>query len=277
MRRPETAAELIQFLQAMNWLRTSLPRMAQVVDPLRLFLEELMVGAPGQTKGVAKKHAIPRAAWTEGRLKAWGDAQDLVAHAVTLHHPRPGCQVLVFPGASECHWGSFVTQVPDAEIDQNLPVDDMTHEPLAFLSGTLKGSQIRWATIDEEEFAIVSTFRRLAHFLLNGVHMFTGHRNLAYIFDHKACVTSVSKALAQRLEGCKGVLGQYRYAICHNPGDRNEWGDLLSHWMRFPALPVHAVAVFGLWDQDDSMPSKAERSSSATESTWDGWHGGAIV
>ena len=77
MRRPETAAELIQFLQAMNWLRTSLPRMAQVVDPLRLFLEELMVGAPGQTKGVAKKHAIPRAAWTEGRLKAWGDAQDL--------------------------------------------------------------------------------------------------------------------------------------------------------------------------------------------------------
>ena len=33
MRRPETAAELMQFLQAMNWLRTSLPRMAEVVAP----------------------------------------------------------------------------------------------------------------------------------------------------------------------------------------------------------------------------------------------------
>ena len=34
-------------------------------------------------------------------------------------------------------------KVPDAEMDQNLPVEDMTHEPLAFLSGTFKGSQMR--------------------------------------------------------------------------------------------------------------------------------------
>ena len=120
----------------------------------------------------------------------------------------------------------------------------MTHEPLAFLSGTFKGSQMRWATIDKEGFAIVSTFRRLEHFLWNGVHVFTGHRNLAYIFDPEACETSVSKALAQRLEGWKGVLGQYRYTICHTPGDRNAWGDLLSRWVSVPALPVRAVAVF---------------------------------
>ena len=53
MRRPETAAELMKFLQAMNWLRTSLPRMAKVVAPLRLFLEELMAGAARRTKRVA--------------------------------------------------------------------------------------------------------------------------------------------------------------------------------------------------------------------------------
>ena len=231
--------------------------MAEVVAPLRLFLEELMAGAARRMKRVAKNRAIPPAAWTEGRLKAWADAHDLVAHAVTLYHPRPGCQVLMFPDASECHWGSFVTQVPDAEMDQNLPVEDMTHEPLAFLSGTFKGSQMRWATIDKEGFAIVSTFRRLEHFLWNGVHIFTDHRNLAYIFDPEACVTSVSKALAQRLEGWKCVLGQYRYTIGHIPGDRNSWGDLLSRWVSVPALPVRAVAVFSPCDQDDSLPSKA--------------------
>ena len=59
-----------------------------------------------------------------------------MAHAVTLYHPRPGSPVLMFPDASECHWGRFVTQVPDAEMDQNLPVEEMTHEPLTFLSGT---------------------------------------------------------------------------------------------------------------------------------------------
>ena len=90
----------------------------------------------------------------------------------------------------------------------------------------------------------------------NGVHIFTDHRNLAYIFDPEACVTSVSKALAQRLEGWKCVLGQYRYTICHIPGDRNSWGDLLSRWVSVPALPVRAVAVFSPCDQDDSLPSK---------------------
>ena len=87
--------------------------------------------------------------------------------------------------------------------------------------------------------------------------IFTYHRNLAYIFDSETCVTSVSKALAQRLEGWKGVLGHYRYTIVHIPGDRNAWGDLLSRWVSVPVLPVRAVAVFSPCDQDESMPSKA--------------------
>ena len=103
MRRPETAAELMQILQAMNWLRTSLPRMAEVVAPLRVFLEELMVGAARRTKRVAKNRVIPPESWTQDRERAWVDATDRVAHAVTLFHPRPGCQVLMFPDASECH------------------------------------------------------------------------------------------------------------------------------------------------------------------------------
>ena len=41
MRCPQTASELMQFLQAANWLRTSLPRMVEVVEPLRVFLEQL--------------------------------------------------------------------------------------------------------------------------------------------------------------------------------------------------------------------------------------------
>ena len=86
-------------------------------------------------------------------------------------------------------------------MEQNLPLEDMTHEPLAFLSGTYKGSQMRWATIDEEGFAIVSTFRRLEHFLWNGVHIFADHRNLAYIFDRDVCFEDVG-ATSGGLERC---------------------------------------------------------------------------
>ena len=42
-------------------------------------------------------------------------------------------------------------------------------------------------------------------------------------FQPEACVTSVTKVMAQRLENWKAVLGQYRYAIEHIPGERNCW------------------------------------------------------
>ena len=70
--------------------------MAKVVAPLRLFVEDLMAGAARRTKRVGKNYAIPPAARTEGRLKAWADAQDLVTHAVTLYLPSsslPGVDV----------------------------------------------------------------------------------------------------------------------------------------------------------------------------------------
>ena len=40
MHHQQTADALMQFLQAVNWLRTSLPRLAEVVDPLRILLKE---------------------------------------------------------------------------------------------------------------------------------------------------------------------------------------------------------------------------------------------
>ena len=47
---------------------------------------------------------------------------------------------------------------------------------------------------------MVSTFERLEHLLWNGVHIYTDHRNLAYIFDPKAFVSSVAKTMVQRLD-----------------------------------------------------------------------------
>ena len=67
----------------------------------------------------------------------------------------------------------------------------MSHEPLGFLSGTFRGSQQRWATVDKEGFTIVSTFRRLEFLLWGGVRIYTIHHILAYIFEPETCVSSV--------------------------------------------------------------------------------------
>ena len=57
----------------------------------------------------------------------------------------------MFPDASDEQWGSFLTQVPQMELDRGVPVEDMTHEPLGFLSGIFKGSQLGWVTVDKED------------------------------------------------------------------------------------------------------------------------------
>lgn len=43
-RRSVTGRELLQFLQGVNWMRKSLPRLATVVDALHALLETLLAG-----------------------------------------------------------------------------------------------------------------------------------------------------------------------------------------------------------------------------------------
>ena len=113
--------------------------------------------------------------------------------------------------------------MPEEEFRRSVALENMSHEPLAFLSGSFKGSQLRWATVDNEGFAIVNTFRSLEYLLWGGVHIFTDHRNLTYIFNPEACVTSVTKAMAQLLENWKEVLGQYRYCLLYtSPSPRDK-------------------------------------------------------
>ena len=52
-------------------------------------------------------------------------------------------------------------------------------------------------------------------------------RELVCIFDPEACVSSVAKTTAQRLDQWKAKLGQYDYATMHIAADRNCWRDLI--------------------------------------------------
>ena len=62
MRRPATVGELMQFLKATNWMRLSLPNMAEVVSPLRALLEWKLKGTI-RTKRVASHKGISEEGW----------------------------------------------------------------------------------------------------------------------------------------------------------------------------------------------------------------------
>ena len=74
-------------------------------------------------------------------MAAGSNAQDLVADAVALSHPKDGYEVLMFPDASDDHGRDFLTKVPTAVIEGGVEVQKMSHKPLGFLSGTFRGPQ----------------------------------------------------------------------------------------------------------------------------------------
>ena len=88
------------------------------------------------------------------------------------------------------------------------------------------------------------------------MRIYTDHRNLAYIFEPEACVSSLPKTAAQRLENWKMRLAQYDYTIMYISGERNCWGDLLFQWVNVSAVAVRTVAVFASSAPDETMPSK---------------------
>ena len=71
----------------------------------------------------------------------------------------------------------------------------------------------------------VSMFHCL-EYLWGGVRIYIDHCSLTNIFEFEACVSSVPKTAAQRLENRKIVLAQYDYTIMHTFGERNYWRDL---------------------------------------------------
>ena len=88
LRRPETAGELMQFLQAINWMRTSLPELADLEAPLRALLEECLCNTR-RTKRVAARRAIGSNEWTDERMAARDAVRLQMSEAVRLHHSKP--------------------------------------------------------------------------------------------------------------------------------------------------------------------------------------------
>lgn len=91
---PPTAGQQMQFLWAAIKMRTSLPRMSQVVEPLQTMLEKSMSGAPRRTAKVVRKRKLTNHARANDRVRGWRAAQDTVTAAVTLYPPHPDLKFL---------------------------------------------------------------------------------------------------------------------------------------------------------------------------------------
>ena len=120
MRRPETVGELMQFLQAANWIRLPLPNVAEVVTLLGTKLERKLRD-PTRTKRVPSRKVISEEDWSEELQAAWQSSRELLRDAVQLSFHKRDFRVVMFPDAIDLLWGGFPTQVPEEDFVSGIP------------------------------------------------------------------------------------------------------------------------------------------------------------
>ncbi|KAH9100833.1 hypothetical protein Ae201684P_007025 [Aphanomyces euteiches] len=208
-----TGQGLQQFICAMNWMCTSIPRYNVVVGPLADLMERVYTLAGGRTRQKVSKIPLSEAGWDGSHVECLAACKKVLGQAVTLAHPKSDKLVCVFADASDLHWGGVVTQIPPEQADREL--DALQHEPLMFLSGTFSGAAQRWAIVEKEP---------------GGFALFTDHANLKCIFNPTSVNAAIPKYTATKLDRWALLLMRYDYTIYDIAGEANVWADLLSRW-----------------------------------------------
>ena len=222
---PITAADLMKFLYAVNWIRTTIPDYARIAQHLQQKLDEVLKGK-GRTKKKAQTVILE---WSVEDQQCFEAIKHAVMSSVEQAHPDHAKEFILMTDACDKGWGVVLFQA--SSFDSSKALADQDLEPLYFLSGTFKGSSLHWAINEKEAYPIIEGVKRLRHLLLRpkGFKLLCDHRNLVFLFNEQVGqrLPTRSKLLRWALE-----LQSYRYVIEHLEGERNLWADLLSRWVQ---------------------------------------------
>lgn len=132
---------------------------------------------------------------------------------------------------------------------------DQCHEPRAFLSRCVTGTQLPWPTLEKEAFAIMEAVNRM-HCVLatsEGFDLLTDHYNIKFLFVPLAIVpdllqTSIQKVLRWAVKLCSN-----NYIYVHFKGVEKVQANIIDRWSSsvairclalIPALPPSSSSKF---------------------------------
>ena len=145
MPSPTTPKEVKQFLGLIGYYRMFIPKFSDVARPLT---------------NLTKKD-IPFE-WTPECQLTFQLLKDLLLAEPILKYPDPNKPYVLYTDASKYAWSCVLTQEYEYEIEGKIK---KIHHPITYASGLFKGSQINWATLTKEAYAIYRSVRKLTYYL----------------------------------------------------------------------------------------------------------------
>ena len=137
MPTPKNAKQVKQFLGLVGYYRKFVPRFADISRIL--------------TKLTRKDQEFK---WTLECDKCFHMLKDYLQEAPILRYPDPAASYTLYTDASKYAYAGVLTQRQDD-----------TDHPVAYVSGLFRGSQLNWAALTKEAYAIYMSVKKLSFYL----------------------------------------------------------------------------------------------------------------
>ena len=142
---PTTPKEVKQFLGLIGYYRKFVPRFADVARPLTNLTR---LDQPFQ--------------WSDKCQASFELLKEALIKEPILRFPDPNKPYTLYTDASKYAWLCVLTQQYTHDMDNKQIV---VNHPITYVSGLFKGSQLNWAALTKEAYAIYMSIKKLTYYL----------------------------------------------------------------------------------------------------------------
>lgn len=266
MQMPCNGAELSQFINSTNFLRTSIPAYASLVEDLRIIMEEIYKVKGNRNKYGLGKFRIVNFGFANKHKKDIETIKGALIDRIKLCFVDEGATVCMFTDASEYAWAGCMTQVK--EFNSDVPIHQLDHEPLGFVSGIFKGSSVRWLPQDKEAWAMVQTSLALKHVSrCFPFRVYTDSNNNSFLFNKKKmwAYDDLNLPTKQRRQNWAEIMDNFNYdGPFHISGDIMEqflFMDSMSRWANKDIQEVRVAKILKISAATAKVSSSLENNN----------------
>ena len=219
---PNSAKEIKQFLGLTGYYRKFVPRFADISRPLTTLTKKDM-----------------KFEWTSVCQKSFELLKEALCGEPVLKYADTSKPCTLYTDASKYGWAGVLTQPHIMSIDGKSTTTD---HPVAFVSGLFRGSQLNWAALTKEAFAIYMSLKKLLFYLTDAQILLRS--------DHKPLEKFLLKnMLNSKVSNWAMELEAFDIQLDYIKGSSNILADTLSHLIAIdpdtPTMPEESGYEFG--------------------------------
>lgn len=175
---PINAGELCEYVPCISWMQNGIPDHARLTAPLLALLGKAYSKTDKRPKRSVKSISLSSHGWCKTHNTSFTDIHQILRKQIFLAQRDLEFNIWVFSDASGLFRASAVTHCKAPKLIKLVP--EQRHQPLSFLSGAFKNTELGWNKVAKEWFASLQTFCRPDYMLLCEplTWVFTDHRLL---------------------------------------------------------------------------------------------------